>query len=681
MTVKSQDQAVIEHTEIGVGNITDAAGVAVGAGATAVRVDALGDIGDVVTGTKISIVNRSAAKRVASRLQVSAPPVEYIERPEDEKRLADLLTADYGEFHIVYLYGLPGAGKSWLARKVVSGLQETFADGILTADLTTTNIRTAVWKFIEPYDENISRTSLTSASDFTAAMQAAFGDQRILIMLDHLQDWRDNWQEMRDWLPEKCRRCVMLFIAHQPPQILADNESMLRLSGMTGKEALAMFTQSLRNEDGSIECDDDTMMALAEKLDYIPGAIKDVARDINVKLVSPEDYLEALTSWRNLHEASGHALGLESVFENLPDDGQALLPFLGILRGVPWTTDDLFAVVPETNSRIEIGVRQLKRAGLIDSLDAGTYRTPGIVSEFAMHKLREVGGQPLVEAAMTLRSADTIRKAELILRYAQQSMLGEIWENEDSQSAMIESISRRFSGSTRSLVNELENSSLATASLDPLQEFFEDFVLTEHPYVQQWLDMLQCFNFQAMRRQLEDVFDWAVEKEDWPLVQRFAQRVSVNSAWLVNMDLARRAQAKESLQLGYNFALIKNVRAEHNELVGVTLKGSHIKSTTWSDSQFVAMEWRGVHVDSSIFANVDMVGMIMPGSVVSGCIFTDVDARYGDFRGTIFQQCAFEDVNFRAAHLENAKFIDCNFKNVDFRLTVLEDSLPFFNRQ
>jgi hypothetical protein len=193
MTANDESQTLVTNSEIGVGDVADAAGVAIGTGATAVHVDALGDIGDVITGTKISLVNRIMAQRKASKRQVPPPPTGYISRTQAEQELADLLTAGYGEFHTVYLYGLPGAGKTWLARKVASSLDDTFVDGILGADLQTTNIRTAVWNFIEPFNETISRASLTSAGEFTSAMQDAIGDKRVLIVLDHLREWRENY--------------------------------------------------------------------------------------------------------------------------------------------------------------------------------------------------------------------------------------------------------------------------------------------------------------------------------------------------------------------------------------------------------------------------------------------------------------------------------------------------------
>jgi hypothetical protein len=468
---------------------------------------------------------------------------------------------------------------------------------------------------------------------------------------------------------------VILLIAHQAPANTAENESRYFLGGMTEEEALALFTQRLQDETGSLECDEETMKELAEQLDHIPGSIVDATRDINVKLISPADYLEGLKARGSAHEGTGRILGLETIYEALPAGGRAVLPYLGILRNVPWTADDLFAISPETNRTIEVGLVQLERAGLIDRLDAGTYRTPVAIGQFALSKLNEQGGQALVRAAMTLRTADIMRKVELILRFARQSLLGQCFTDDSTHEAIKQSIFNQFSKNERSGSGVAEESSLIAMHLDPLQEFFEDYVLTHHPYVQLWADMLDGFNIAMIRRQLEEVFDWAMEQEDWPLVQRFAYRVGVNSSWMLDTKLNGKLNERNWARFGFNFALLKKIRGTNAEMQGVCLKGSQLKYTVWNNCQFIGMEWPGAHVDSSTFSNVDMVGMVLPAGVVTGCTFKNVDARYGDFRGTIFQQCVFDNVNVRAAQLENAKFIDCYFgENVDLRLTVVEDA-------
>ncbi len=654
-----------------VGNIDKSRGIAVGKGATAVHIDALGDVGDVITGTKISLVNQAAAERVASRRQIAAPSDDYIDRPTVEAELNALLTAERNGSHIIYLYGLPGVGKSWLARKVAKELEDTFKEGTLWANLERTKLRSAVWHFIEPYDNNINRNSLRSNSEYVAAMEEAFGEQRILIVLDQIDNNRNG---LKDWLPDKCTNCVFLLITQQPPPVLQSDESSYQLSGMTADEASQMFTHLLQRSDGSQAYDDASLQELANKLDYIPAAINTVARDITVKLMTPDDYLQELASRREDGSVHAHLPGLKTVYENLPNDGKLLFPFLGILQSVPWTPDDLHAISRKSNREIEVGLVQLARAGLVDKRPSGHYHTPTTISNFAFDRLKELGGQQLVDATTVLRASDILQKADLVLRYMRQSMLKECWRDEDNQTLLMSSVAKQFSNHLPAISQDSEETSVLAILQDPLLDFFENLVFKKQAYIDRWLDLLSMANFSILRHQLEETFNWALEQEDWPLLRKFATNISVNTEWIVDAQFIGDEEEYNWMQFNFNFPLLKEVVVEYYELIDIALKAPNIKFTSWRDCRFVATKWPGAYVLSSTFVGIDMVGMVMLGGVVTDCEFVDVDARYGDFRGTIFQKCTFQHVSFLGAKLRKAKFIDCYFKDVDMRLTVLEEA-------
>ena len=655
-------------TRVRTGNIKDGRGVAVGEGTTAVHIDALGDVGDVITGTKINLVNQAEARR-ASRRQIAAPPDGYIPRPKAEAELSAMLTAESGCFRIISLYGLPGVGKSWLVRKVAKGLEQTFEDGTLWANLEQTKFRTAVWHFIEPYDHVINHNSLKSNSEYVAALEEAFGDKRILIVLDQL----DNREGLRQWLPNNCPNCVVLLISqHQPPG-LQPNEFPCELRAMEDEEALEMFTNLLGGSNGSRTFSDDSLRALAKTLDNNPAAIRRVARDIQVKLTTPDEYLQLLASTGQSGVGQAHLPKLDPVYENLPDDGKALFPLLGILHSVPWTSADLFAISHKGSREIEKGLLQLVRAGLIENLAEGHYRTPATISTFAYSKLIDLGGQALVDATTMLRAFDILRKSEIVLRYTRQAMLKECWQNEANRSALLDSVAQQFTVHTPAIDHLDGESSMLAVPRDPLLDFFENLLFKNSVYANRWLGMLHAADFSVLRHQLEEMFDWAYKQEDWPLLRRFSTNISVNTEW-VKGDFEGKDGESSWLKINFVFPLLKALNVRRIELRQAVLKAPNIKGTHWADCQFIASEWPGAYLLSSAFERIDMVGMILPGGVVTGCKFVDVDARYADFRGTVFQKCTFINVNFRGAALRKVKFIDCYFRNVDFRLTHLEAS-------
>ena len=310
--VQKTQPATEQIAETKTGHIEHSRGVAVGKGASAVHVDAMGDVGDVITGTKISLVNQASAERVASKRQIAAPADDYITRPVAEEELKEHLTKESEGLRIVYLYGLPGVGKSWLARKVGKDLEEAFPDGTLWANLEQTRFRAAAWHFIEPYNQNINRNSLKSNTEYVAAMEEAFADQRILIVLDQVDN---NRGYLKDWLPHNCSHCVVLIITQQPPPMLQADESSYQLSGLSEDEAYILFSQLLQQSDGSEAYDEVSLRRLAERLDYSPAAINTVARDIAVKMLTPEDYLQSLASRRENGSIHAHMPGLKTVYE------------------------------------------------------------------------------------------------------------------------------------------------------------------------------------------------------------------------------------------------------------------------------------------------------------------------------------------------------------------------------
>ena len=303
------------------------------------------------------------------------------------------------------------------------------------------------------------------------------------------------------------------------------------------------------------------------------------------------------------------------------------------------------------------------------------YHTPTIISNFAYNKLIELGGQQLVAALTVLQASDTMRKVEMVLRYLREALLRECWQDENSQNLLMQSINKQFANpiSTINQKSEEDRISIFAVPRDPLLDFFENLILSNENYAARWLSMLRATDFYILRNQLDEVFDKALENEDWPLLRQFATNINVNTRWIIEKKF-EKADGGNWDNFCYRFPLLKKLEVNNIELINVTLKSPNIKTTYWQQCQFIATKWLGAYIFSSTFDNIDMVGVEMPGGIITNCRFKSVDARYGDFRGTMFQKCIFDDVNFRGAKFEKTQFIDCYFFNsVDFRLTQVEE--------
>ncbi|GJM40091.1 MAG: hypothetical protein DHS20C20_03730 [Ardenticatenaceae bacterium] len=665
------------------GHIDSSQGVAVGDGATAVHIDAMGNVGDVVTGTKISLIHQATPQ--ASKFQIRTPPESYIARPQAEEALKALLTEAQDSLRIVHLFGLPGVGKTWLAQKVAKGLEDQFKDGLLWADLEQTKFRTAVRHFIEPFDQIINHNSLRSNSEYVAAMENAFGDKRILIVLDQIDDKRNG---LKNWLPFNCPNCVILLISQQQSGSLDAQQAEYRLPPMTESEAVQLLSPLLEQLKNA-QADDTLLNELASAFDYNPAALNWVLKDITNRQESLQDYLDALSTKKDRYAAGQKQLyNLETPYENLPPEGKKIFPFLSILHTAPWAAGDLYTISRKKSQLIETGLAQLERAGLVEKIQERNigrkrpfylYCTPPMVSNLARQKLVELGGEQLIGAMTVLQATDTMRKAEMVLRYVREAILKESWQDKTNHELLLQSIDNQFSNATQSTKNEGETSSDEDSSSifaiprDPLLDFFENLILGNKELAARWIRMLRATDFYMLRNQLEEMFDRSLTHEDWPLLRQFATNINVNTRWIVD----KKIEDKE----GHNwddlclvFPLLKKLEVKNIELINLVLKSPNIKMTHWRKCQFIAAKWLGAYLFSSTFDDIDMVGMEMPGSIVANCTFTDVDARYGDFRGTMFQKCVFSNVKFRGARFAKAQFIDCSFSKVDFRLTRLEDA-------
>jgi uncharacterized protein YjbI with pentapeptide repeats len=198
-----------------------------------------------------------------------------------------------------------------------------------------------------------------------------------------------------------------------------------------------------------------------------------------------------------------------------------------------------------------------------------------------------------------------------------------------------------------------------------VQDTFENVVLAESLFLERWIKMMESEAFRDFKQHLEQALVWAIEREDWPLVRRFANVGSY--PWMGMSVTGDRDRNKYTwIGLGLDFGLIRGASVKNANLVA-NFAATRIHDANWTDCGFFDANWQGVRISNANFTNVDMVGVKVPGLVARDCHFTDVDARAADLRGAVFYYCSFTDVNLRSANLDDAEFVDCAFSDVDLR--------------
>jgi hypothetical protein len=658
--------------QIDVGDMDDVAGTAIGRGAQAAQVESGKVIQaqrDVITVDSMTIYQQIETVWHATNRQAVRPPDTYVSRSSAEQSLCSLLLAPSDELNVIGLYGLPGVGKTLLGRKVAVGLEDEFPDGTLWADLQTTTTTDALWSFIEPYDPSLSRSDLHSTPQYLEALQRHLAHKKVLIVLDQVE----SSAQLRELLPRACNEVVALVISRQRLPGVMDESSSVYLSEMKPEEAEALFRAIWREVPRFQSTDSETILSLAEALYFLPASIDAVAHDILNSQVVPADYLANLQRQEGRRDISEplHNPGFEAVYHNLPPLGRQLLPFLGVLGGGIWSLDALAVVSQEKSRDAQLGLRQLLASGLVHLVSPGQFGVSPIARDFALAKLRELGGESLMRVSQSLMANHYLNVAQQNAHRYRQWLLDDFLADESRKQrfldGLIETLSSSGIADERGSLSRLAKVAPGLTTFDLIQDTFERVVLADLEFAQRWSQMLNSGERVDHKRQLENALGWALEREDWPFLQRLAMFDS--GAHILDVSVVGHKKG-DWATIQFDFALVRELSVVDIQVVNTSFKATRMVDSQWVDCEFVSVTWPGAHLHRTKFVNVDMVGAKMPGIVATRVILADVDARNADLRGAIFYMCKLSDVKFRNADLEGAEFLNCKFSNVDFRGTV-----------
>lgn len=667
--------------QIDVGTVNDSGGVAVGRGAQAVRVENVSGTlvqahglvqSSIITAGTITIEQQSGdkARRLASRRQVLAPAEFYVSRPEIEDHLAELLKRPSEKLNVVGLYGLPGVGSSMLGRRVALDLEDEFPDGTLWVDVEGKSEFDILCRFIEPYEMPAERSPFHDVSDYLQDLQRVLVGKRVLIVLNQVGP--ENGNMVSKVLPQGIATATVLVIATAPLPGLFPEENSICLQELAPDQAVQLFRNIWRG--GFAATSPDVVQSLAQELSYLPHQIVLVARDIVNRQIAPQDYLEELrrNKLERQHSVVMDHPGLQTVFENLPPMGKQVFPYIGVVGTKGWTHEALVAVSQLKRRDVETGTRQLISAGFLKGDGEGGYRCSPVVRRFALSLLREIGGDALIRSTRAGLARHILRQARETSRIFRESLLDDFLKDVSRQKRFNKALTTAFlPASVKGQPGESVplRSRPGLAENDIIQDVFEQVVFDEPEFLQRWAELLNSKLCQRQRSLLQDALTWAVEKEDWSLVRRFAT-LSM-SALDTDLKKASDGDGRQPVSISeFAFGPIRESNLSGVMLDSILL-GVRMIDTLFDDCEMVSTRWTGVHLYRPALLNVDMVNAHMPGLVVRDGTFENVDARGADLRGAIFYNCYLEDVNFRFADLSSADFIHCKGGKIDLRNTNL----------
>jgi hypothetical protein len=641
--------------------------------------NALGTVIGVLQGSIGAVhINQAVLPAVqrAPRHQILPVSDTYVPRRAVEDQLIKLLKRRPGRLNLVELFGQPGSGKSTVGQKVAGDLADEFADARLWVEVGDRSEVDILWELIDPFDAPPERSPFRSSDQYLAMLARLLNRQRVLIVLNRVGP--EIQERLSRILPEKAENTAILIISEARLADLVDPVSSVSLAEMDSAESLSLFR--LIWKDAYRSTSDQTLIELAAALNNIPHQISMVARDIINRQVTPSDYLAELRLQRGDRPLAALNLsGFQTVFENLPEQGRAALPFLGVMGAGAWDAHALSAVSQLSYSEVETGLRQMERVGLITRTPDDRYHCSPVASEFALGRLRQMGGEPLVRQARSVMAYQALRFALDFTTFSRQSMLRDYLQDTDRKKRFLKALGETFQLEELGMEHGNTGKLQATPGLgllDVVQDAFEESALEDEKFLQSWQDWINSSLCSDQARNLEVALRWAIDQEDWGLARGFAN-LSIG-VYVPEMTVVGSKEQKASASInGLRFGAMRGVRLSRVQIES-SLLGVRLIAPRLSSCEIIGTFWGGVRLERPNFFNVDLVNAALPALMVQDGLLTQVDFRGADLRGSVFYNCYFNGVNFRTADLRESEFISCAGIDIDLRGARL-DGIGFHN--
>ncbi|MFI9643593.1 tetratricopeptide repeat protein [Micromonospora sp. NPDC051925] len=340
--------------------------------------------------------------------QVPAADRLFVNRVRELGRLDDLgLPAEGGvpPVRISVLSGLPGVGKTALARRIAERVGARFPGGELFVDFTALRSEVggeaAVAEALAGClrDLGVDGSHLPAgAAERVNLFRTCTAERPILVVLDDVTEPR----QVRTLLPKAPGSAVVATSAHRVGELQLDGAELVMidpLDEVSAREVLvAVCGVDRLGEDPTL------VSELVELCAGLPIALRVAAARLVIEptlsvaefVAELRDGLDALS----LDGRSGVSMVFTAAYQALPDDAARVYRLVGLVSGLEFDAEVAAALLGVPVSRARAAVAALRAANLVEELPQSRCRLFGLVGRHAAERGRADESSQTAEPAL-----------------------------------------------------------------------------------------------------------------------------------------------------------------------------------------------------------------------------------------------------------------------------------------
>ncbi len=289
---------------------------------------------------------------------------------------------------LVALVGMGGVGKTTLAVQATHDLRAHFSDGVLWANLASSDPGDILESWAQAYGYNLS--GLNDLESRAAAWRGLLADKQLLLILDDVR----SLSRIRPLLPGGAR-CAVLLTTRDHDLAHSLNAQIMPIGMLDAANSRELLMRVLGEKRVLAEME--AAETICKLLDYLPLAVEITAqrlasrprrllRDMAQRLQAEQDKLSLL----QISDRAVRASFMVS-WDALDSRLQQIFATMGVFNGRSFTADALAYVTGLDAFTAEDQLFALAALSLVNEIEPNRYQQHALLAEFAHEKLKDAG--------------------------------------------------------------------------------------------------------------------------------------------------------------------------------------------------------------------------------------------------------------------------------------------------